>query len=185
MAMAPTRSPGLMPSSLPAPIYTLAIPGVRPPRAGALNGLPCPSLGIMPPVRPRGSPMGRRPIDGRSGGLFDTAGISISFRSPPCMRNTSFIAAAATSMGSPWPAQDAATARNRSRSPAASTSSIAPLVRASRFVRRSATVGTGVTTILAFVSCSIFHNNRCSRGSSTVIAAPSLPARPVRPIRWT
>ena len=69
--------------------------------------------------------MGRRAIDGRSGGLFDTAGISNSFRSPPCMRNTSFMAAAATSMGSPCSASDATTARNRSRSPAASTSSIA------------------------------------------------------------
>ena len=86
--------------------------------------------------------MGRRAIDGRSGGLADTAGISYSFRSPPCMRKTSFIAAAATSMGSPCPASDPTTALNRSRSPAASTSSIALLVRASRFVRRSAAVGT-------------------------------------------
>ena len=183
--MAPTRSPGLIPASLPAPIYTLAIPAVRPPRPGCVKGLPDPSLGIMPPARPRGSPIGRRAIDGRSGGLDDIAGISCSLRSPPCMRKRSFIAAAATSRGSPCSVSDAATARNRSRSPAASTSSMALLVRASRFVRRSATVGTCVTTILAFVSCSMFHNSRCSRGSMTVIAAPSRPARPVRPIRWT
>ena len=166
-------------------MYTFAIPIVRPPRPGVLNGLPCRSLGSMPPARPRRPPMRRGAIDGRSGGLPDIAGISYSFRSPPCMRKTSLMAAAATSMGSPCSASDASTARNRCSSPAASTSSIALLVRASRFVRRSATVGTGITTILAFVSCSMFQSNRCSRGSMTVIATPSRPARPVRPIRWT
>ena len=131
------------------------------------------------------SPLSRR----SSRGVFfqeRSSGSSISETSFQFASFANFTAAAATSRISNSSARFSTTERYLPRSDSLTRISwIELLVRSSLFACTSVAVGTESKVIFLFVKRSMFLSKRLSRGSKIVIAVPSLPARPVLPIRWT